>query len=504
MRRVINDFRVFRNRDDGAILVFATLSLFILMGMAAFAVDYGWIAWNRLEARKAAEAAALAGVVHMPLSGSATLTPGEAAYDTALDVASQAGFDNSDANVIVRPEETFSANQLKVSVQTTVDTFFLRVFRPSPITVAQSATAEQLPPLKLGSDEAQLGGPGTELWTAINGERRKKNSGDPFSTRCASNNGEESRCSGTSNSEFRDPAYYYAVEVPEGQTGNLRVHVYDGTHRDRGSIDVETGEYNTDQDDWRLRFRLYPPDNTPNDWTDNSSKSTHVCGRNFFRDGDQPQGVGWGVNEWRSIGNCGTATAGIYVLEVSVDGSDSSVSAFALRARVGGTTNVAVYGLGAMSLWMNEDDSNPTFKIVRLDQIYAGTELQLGLFDPGDATGLSRMEFTGALAGIDCEVRVRDNFGGSSGWFSDGYWNSTKGDAAGDWAGSSCGITTATNSTSRLYNGDWLDLRFKVPAGYTCTGTACWAYVDYDFTNSPFDRTTWTATINGTPIHLEP
>lgn len=188
------------------------------------------------------------------------------------------------------------------------------------------------------------------------------------------------------------------------------------------------------------------------------------------------------------------------MLRVSVDGSDSSVSAFAIRARLNSSTaNVSVYGLGAMSLWMNEDYSNPTFKIVRLDSIYAGTELQLGLFDPGDATGLSRLEFTGALASIDCEMRVRYDTGGTSAWNTDGSFNPD-----GNWAGSSCGITSATNGTSRIYNGDWIDLRFKVPADHSCTGDACSAYVDYEFSNSPFDRTTWTAQINGTPIHLEP
>ena len=56
-----------------------------------------------------------------------------------------------------------------------------------------------------------------------------------------------------------------------------------------------------------------------------------------------------------------------------------------IRSERGSTVQVdndtAVYGLGAMSLWMPELGSNPSFKIVRLDEIYAGTELILSLFD---------------------------------------------------------------------------------------------------------------------------
>jgi len=499
IRRRFNEMR--DRHERGTILVLSAASLIVLMAMAAFAVDFGWIAYNRLEVRKAAEAAALAGVVHMPLPGAVTFGPGAQPYDTALDSAVRNGYTSGVGGATVLPSETASPAQVRVDVTDTIDTFFLRLFIGDTVQVSGHAIAEQLPPLKIGSDENNLGGPSEQMWVAINGERRRKNSGDPFSTRCGP---EDSRCSSPGNSEFRDPAYYYAVEIPAGQGGNLEVYIYDGTHRDRGDIDIETGEYNNTQDTWSLDFTLYPPDTTPNDWTDNSTNGSAVCSETFFRDGDHAtRPVGWGVNEERSLGSCGTATPGIYVLEVSVDGSDSSVSAFSMRATAGGTSNVSVYGLGAMSLWMNEDNSNPTFKIVRLDEVYAGTELELGLFDPGDATGLSRLEFTGSLAGLDCLVKVEYDGGGESPWQSDGDLNPG---SEGDWAGTSCGITTATNTQERIFNGDWLRIRFQVPPEYTCpaTSTGCWGLVDYSFANSPFDRTTWTAQINGTPVHLEP
>lgn len=483
--------------ERGAVMILMAVGLVVLMGMAVFAVDYGWIAYNRLETRKAAESAALAGVVYMPLAGSATLSPGEPAYDTALDIAGRAGY--AGASSTVTPAATASPNQLQVTVTDQIDTFFMRVFRPSPITVSGTAVAEQLPPLKLGSDEAQLGGNGgaNQLWVAINGEERRKQDGDPFSTRCGYNCGSSNVGSGPLQ-EFRDPAYYYAIDVPQGQTGALVVGIYDGTHLPRSAVDVDTGD-RAGATSFVLNFDLYAPDSTPNNWRDNSASSAPVCSRTFYYDGQGGRPAGWGVNTWVNLSGCPNATSGIYVLEVSVDGNENAISAFAMRARVGGTSNVAVYGLGAMSLWMNKDNSAPVFKIVRVDEIYAGTELQLGLYDPGDATGLSRLLFRGALSGIDCTVRVTDQNGNVGAWTTDGALNPD-----GNWAGSSCGLTTATNSTSQIYNGDWLEIRFQIPPGHTCSGSACWALVDYNFSDSPNDRTTWTARVNGTPIHLEP
>ncbi|MGI9666021.1 MAG: pilus assembly protein TadG-related protein [Acidimicrobiia bacterium] len=500
LRRLQLHIRTRMESQRGAVMILMAVGLITLMGMAVFAVDYGWIAYNRLEARKAAESAALAGVVYMPLSGTATLAPGEPAYDTALDIAGRAGYTGGTGTSVV-PAETASPNQLRVTVTDQIDTFFMRAFRPSPITISGTAVAEQLPPLKLGSDDAQLGGNGgaDQLWVAINGEARRKQDGDPFSTRCG-----YTSCSGSPNvgsgdlEQFRDPAYYYAVDIPEGQTGAIVVGIYDGTHLPRSAVDVDTGD-RAGETSFLMTFELYAPDSTPNNWQDNSAASAPVCSQTFYYDGQGGRAAGFGVNTWVNLSGCPTATSGIYVLEVSVDGNEDAISAFAIRASVGGTSNVAVYGLGAMSLWMNKDNSAPVFKIVRVDEIYAGTELQLGLYDPGDATGLSHLLFRGALAGIDCTVRVTDQNGNVGAWTSDGALNPD-----GNWAGGSCGLTTATNSTSQIYNGDWLEIRFQIPPGHTCSGAACWALVDYNFADSPNDRTTWTAQVNGTPIHLEP
>jgi len=399
-KRLIKKYRSTYEQERGAVLVLTAMALVVLLGMAAFAVDYGWLAYNRLEVRKAAEAAALAGVVHMPLPGSATFAAGTEPYDVAVNAAGRNGYVGGVDGATVSPQETTSAAQLKVTITDQVDTFFLKLFIDSPLTVSGEAVAEQLPPLKLGSDENTIGGASSDFWVAINGERRKKQDGDPFSTRCLTDN-----CSGTTNGEYRNPAYYFAVEIdPAVAGGSLQVSIWDGTHKPR-AVNDSTGDL-SGAEDLRMRWRLYAPDDTPNNWIDNT-QNPRVCQKNFYMDGEHPnKPTGWGVDEYKHL-NCLGAVAGIYVLQLEIWGDDDALSAFAIRARVNSSGNgVAVYGLGDLSLWMNGDDTTPTFKIVRLDTVYAGTELILELFDPGDIDGSGKIEFTGAMSGIDCQVQI--------------------------------------------------------------------------------------------------
>jgi len=139
--------------ERGATLVLSAMVLVVVIGMAGFAVDLGWLFLKSTETQKAAESAALAGVVHMPNPSSTPWGPGAEAFDTAIDVASRNGYTSG-----VSPNEVVGKpNQLNVSVSTTVPTFFMKVFGISDVSFTRDATAEQLPPLKIGSDESYLG-----------------------------------------------------------------------------------------------------------------------------------------------------------------------------------------------------------------------------------------------------------------------------------------------------------------------------------------------------------
>jgi hypothetical protein len=480
-----------RSSERGVSIVLGSLVLLVLIGMAGFAVDLGWLFLNQTNARKAAESAALAGVVHMPLPSTITFGAGTEPWDVAVDIAERAGYVSTE---ITPAEVTGEPNQLNVQVDTTVDTFFMRVFGINQVDVGASATAEQLPPLKIGSDEAYLGSDPTipgryrHFWVSINGEREIKENGDPFSTRCTFSN----NCGPTSNTQYKDPAYFYAIEVPDADAGeDLRLEVYDGGHYRNNSSDFSGGNPLATGDrvnpsNFSLTFQLHSPDATPGNPQDNPAIAG--CARTYVEQGSS----GDTIRQWTPVCST-TAVSGIYVISVSIGGSDRAISDFALRVAMDNNydNGVAVFGLGAMSVDMVEAAVAPNFKLVRVDEIYAGQQLIISLFDPGDVTGaFADLSFQGSMAGLDCDYRV---------------YNHDRTSLVRDWGpdDSPSSAPCEIDTEGQRFNNQWLEFRFDVPATYTCPGS-CWGTVDYNFAPgaSVTERTTWAATINGQPIHL--
>lgn len=474
-----------RSAERGATLVLAAAVLIVLMGMAGFAVDLGWLYSQRTEATKAAESAALAGVIHMPNPTGIPWGPGAEAFDIARDLAEAKGYEHG-INATVTPLEVAGyPNRLRVDVSRDVGTFFMRVFGVNSITLDTTATAEQTPPLKIGSDDPILGGASSDFWVAVNGTRRRKSDGDAYSGHCG---GLSHNCGSTTNPEYRRPAYYYGIEVPPSEVGRqLSVEIYDGHHFNR-SIGVGTSEGGGNASTFELRFRLFAPDATPGEPSDNTNV---VCSETFFWNSNPAD-----LNQWDPLASCPvTAQVGIYVLEVDIiengsgSGENTAISAFAIRSKIDGnvSNDTAVFGLGSMSLWMPNSGSNPEFKIVKLDPFYAGTELILNLFDIGDLSSSGDLDIIGELATTDCQVRVRD----------------ADGNVIQNWSSDDGGAGCHLDISPLEYNNQWLDLKFDIPDSYTCSSD-CWVSISYGFAGNVTERTTITAAINGLPVHLVP
>ncbi len=75
-----------RNKERGATLIYVALSLFVLMGMGALAIDLVTLYAARSEAQRAADAAALAGAKQFIDSG---FTSGLVSQATAQTLATQ-------------------------------------------------------------------------------------------------------------------------------------------------------------------------------------------------------------------------------------------------------------------------------------------------------------------------------------------------------------------------------------------------------------------------------
>lgn len=485
------------DRERGVTLLLVAASMVAFIGMAAFAVDLGWIYLQSTNVQKAAEASALAAVVHMPLltpqAAGSVISSGIPAADAADAIAETHGY-AATATIATRWAHP---SQVRVDISSSTNTFFLAFFGIDTISLNRHAIAEQLPPLKMGSDGNRLGtDPGVtdeHYWLGVNGEQRRKQDGDPFSTRCNTAN----ECGSDDNESHRSPAYYYAIDVPAADIGaSITVQVYDGSTNTGGSDLPEdiTGcsgfacFFNFGNND-AFEFRLIKPDATPGNPADNSSiPGSQICSR-IFDDDD-------GNDAWLPVCTFTPASQGIHVLELIVDGYDDGINGFSLK--VTGSSGTSVYGLGYMSLWMVDAGTNPTLNIVRLDELYAGTELIISAFDLGDINGTADADVTfgGALSSMSCEILV----------FGDDHDHDDADPISDLGTVSPCKLVTKagnTGSNQGIYNNQWVEFLFKVDPTYTCSGSGCWGTVTYNFHGGdPVDRTTWGARINGTPVHL--
>ncbi len=132
-------------RSRGQVLVIFALILTFLLLMSALVVDLAWLWGNTLRIQRAADAAALAGVVHLPGN------PG-LAYSTAVSEATKNGYVNGANAVSVSPiKDPYNARKLDVTVSAPVKTFFLGIIGMNQFTISRQADAEYILPVPMGS-----------------------------------------------------------------------------------------------------------------------------------------------------------------------------------------------------------------------------------------------------------------------------------------------------------------------------------------------------------------
>jgi hypothetical protein len=124
--------------ERGQGLVLAALSMVVVMGFAAMAVDVGSFMHDRRQLQNAADAAALAGAAGLPDASLAT----EKAHEWATK-----NFDGSDQVVTSVNVYTYRApnDRIEVTVKGETDFVFARVLGMDKATVRASATAGRVP-----------------------------------------------------------------------------------------------------------------------------------------------------------------------------------------------------------------------------------------------------------------------------------------------------------------------------------------------------------------------
>ena len=278
MKRLFH--RIKDGEDRGAALALVAASLVVLMGMAAFGTDLAWFYLNASRIQRAADAAALGGVIWLPSE------PGTA-DGTAVDIALRNGYDNTLTDVEVLPAGVpGEPNKLKVTINDEVPTFFAKVLGFSKMDISRTAVAEYIPPLKLGSPDNQFGNscdpeqPGctgqANFWANIHGKWTDNEMGDAYSSWCTNAN-DNPACA--QNAWARSTGYLYGIESTSSftlQFNDIAFHNNSGTQVSGDGI--RTGDRGCE--DWTgstaadcgptMQVALYAPDPTPLDITDNA------------------------------------------------------------------------------------------------------------------------------------------------------------------------------------------------------------------------------------------
>ncbi len=497
--------RRFRQDEAGIALVQLALLAVVIMLFTAFAVDLGWFYLNANKIQRAADNAALAGVVYMP-------DEGPIAIDRAHRVAGANGYIDGDdgAALNVVPQPDGKKNQLEVTVTDTVETFFLKVIGRDTQTISRTGRAEYIKPLPMGSPLSRFGNDGSDgvdltcasdpcFWANIHGTFTNNQMGDAFSSACeyGTGFGGSSPCA---SSQYHRTSRGYVYGVDHGG-GAFTVQVQNGAferYPGDGNV-IRSG----DNYEWCLPaacpegpttvFRVYRPDPTPL----TPDASGRICELEFDPvdsivpppppDYDPATDTAYA---WTTVCTVAAPEPGLYTVEVAVlNGPTSSDDAGLNRYSIRATGGAQLSALGDMSIY-NNISGNTEFFLAQVDDAYAGRTFVVELYDPGDASGPSNII---KLLGPDgttwtggCTITKREH--------------NTSDFTAFDSIAPGSGCEIDATRTVNDFNGDWLRVEFDLPESYSCTG--CWWKVRYEYIGSTTDTTTWRAFISGSPVRL--
>jgi Flp pilus assembly protein TadG len=240
--RILERVRGSHAADAGAIAIIVAIMTPVLLGFCALSVDVARWYVEAERVQKAADAAALAGVVYLPQDF-------PTAKSTAIAVAARNGFAVS-STVDVAVAVGARPSQLQVTVSSTVSNAFATLLGVKTTTISRTAVTDYNGPAPMGSPcntfgnepAASAGGAlpaGSSLpasavnpfctttplfWANVEGPATDKIQGDRYSTRTCSSGVDG--CTGGKNDEFNPNGYFYIVRVLDPNT-QVSVQLYD-------------------------------------------------------------------------------------------------------------------------------------------------------------------------------------------------------------------------------------------------------------------------------------
>ncbi len=502
-----------RRRDEGGYILTLTALLMVpLLIVAGLAVDFGGWYTEASHMQRAADAAALAGVVWLPDMTTAT--------STALASAKQNGFDDAASNITVSVTQ-IGVSRLGVSITDTGGQVYLAKFVKNSVTITRSATAEYNLPIPLGSPKNYFGtgnmisGANMEnFYAAINGNCWDKNQGDPFAVKYAGASGGSSCPGGTLNPQYiasPNPQYQYYVDVPAGRSSPITLHIWDPegpsvdntigtrtcpptagpTFDPGGCIYGKTTNITT-------TFTLRAPDTTPLNDADNPAVTCNGATSQSYTTAASLGTVDTLLGRYGWVRFCTIPTTwapGTYIFDVrnapNETGSNGA-NGYSVMADYNGAgatcdsrtdpTCPAVYGKDWISILATSSSSSASFYLANIGPLNGGKTLQVTMYDPGEG-------------GQDIRLLKPDGTQATFDWQDMGTDDATP--------GASATGAVLLDVTGSKFNGHYVQLTTTLPSNYATLYSQFWWKILYNFgSGAVTDRTTWGVKMLGTPVHL--
>ena len=121
-----------------------------LIALVGLVIDLGWYQSNVLRVQRAADAAALAGVVLLPGRTSQGYTVAEAE-------AAKNGYTDGAVTTVTPLQDPGNPRRLNVTITTRIDTFFARVVGFNTLEISRTGSAEFVRPVPMGSPQNYYG-----------------------------------------------------------------------------------------------------------------------------------------------------------------------------------------------------------------------------------------------------------------------------------------------------------------------------------------------------------
>ena len=518
-----------RRREEGGYAVIMTALLLVpLMGFAGFAVDVG--AWysRASELQRAADAAALAGVVWQPdFSAAETAARAEAARNGFTH-----GVDGIEVNVT-----NASNNQLQVQIiDTDADMFFAGIFLDE-VAIGRQAVSEYIDAVPLGSPKNHFGtnnlvtGSPENFSAAINGSCTPREQGDHRSVHfmnnwttpgyyadmlCPTAGGGPGPDTGGigGNTGWNDNPYYegfysytYYLNVPDGNAAPIDLFLRDPNFNTGGPLDTGSGTSAI-----TTTFRVRAPDSTRFDDSDNPTFTGCTAGRAGAAGSfSYPSGASTGTTSlfsgdgstWDLFCRIPADSGGRYLIEVGTanfEANSFGSNNYALLAHntAGGytcdsRTDGSCPSLVArdwMSIYAALAGSAADFFLAEIGDEHEGKSMKITLFDPGEGSDyLQILNPDGTAVSFTWET-------------TDGVYS---GSGTSLTVSGGCGANCPTgNASSSQFSDRFVEITVPLPTDFAAayTTTDRWWRIYYNTGAAPTDRTSWSVEILGDPVRL--